>query len=104
MLKPQDREPIYTIGIAAKLLQVCPATLRIWEKSGLIKPARIGKNRFYSRCDIDRLEYLKDLIQKKGINIQGVKSILNTTRCWEIKRCNPKERRVCPVYLRYGHA
>ena len=52
------REPVYTIGIAAKLLKVCPATLRIWEKKGLIKPARIGKNRFYSKCDIDSMEYI----------------------------------------------
>jgi MerR family transcriptional regulator/heat shock protein HspR len=98
------REPVYTIGIVAKILKVCPATLRIWERKGLIKPKRLGKNRFYSKCDIDRLEYIKELIQKKGINIQGVKNILSTTRCWELKKCKSKEREVCPVYLKYGHA
>ena len=98
------REPVYTIGIAAKLLKVCPATLRIWEKKGLIKPARIGKNRFYSKCDIDSMEYIKDLLQKKRVNIQGVKSILSTTRCWDIKKCKPKVRESCPVYMRYGNA
>ena len=98
------REPVYTIGIVAKMLKVCPATLRIWERKGLIKPKRLGKNRFYSRCDIDRLEYIKELIQKKRINIEGVKNILSTTRCWEVKKCKPKERDICPVYLRYGHA
>lgn len=98
------REPVYTIGVAARLLKVCPATLRIWEKKGLIKPARLGKDRYYSRCDIDRLEQIKELIQKKGMNIAGVKSILAATRCWEIKKCRPKERENCPVYLRYGHA
>ncbi|MCM8830981.1 MAG: MerR family transcriptional regulator, partial [Candidatus Omnitrophica bacterium] len=30
------REPVYTIGVVAKLLKVCPATLRIWEKKNLI--------------------------------------------------------------------
>ena len=98
------REPIYTIGIAAKLLKVCPATLRIWERKGLIKPSRMGKNRFYSRCDMDRLEYIQELLQKKRVNIEGVKNLLETTRCWEVKKCRPKEREVCPVYLRYGHA
>lgn len=98
------REPVYTIGIAARFLKVCPATLRIWERKGLIKPKRLGKNRFYSKCDIERLEYIKELIQKKRVNIEGVKNILNTTRCWDIKNCKVKEREVCPVYLRYGHA
>jgi len=98
------REPLYTIGVAARLLKVCPATLRIWEKKGLLRPARMGKNRFYSQCDIDRLEQVKELIQKKRINIAGVKKILSTSRCWEIKNCDTKQRQRCPVYLEYGHA
>lgn len=97
-------EPVYTIGIAAKFLKVCPATLRIWERKGLIEPARLGKNRFYSKYDIDKMEYIKELIQKKRINIEGVKNILATTQCWGIKKCKPKEREVCPVYIRYGHS
>ena len=103
-MKENETTPVYTIGIAAKLLNVCPATLRLWEKKGLITPSRIGKNRFYSRCDMDRLEYIKGLIQKQHINIEGVKNILNTTQCWEIKKCKPKERESCPVYLKHGHA
>ena len=95
------REPVYTIGIAAKFLAVCPATLRIWERKGLLRPARLGKNRFYSPCDMDRLRNIKTLIQKKRINIEGVKNILEATRCWEIKKCRPRERDVCPVYLKH---
>lgn len=98
------RDPVYSIGVTSKLLKVSPATLRIWERKRLIKPARRGKDRYYSKCDIDRLEYIKDLLQKKRVNIEGVKRILATTRCWEIKKCRPKEREVCPVYLKYGHA
>lgn len=98
------REPVYTIGIAAKFLKVCPATLRIWEKKKLIKPTRLGKNRFYSKCDIDRLEYIKELIQKEGVNIKGVKSILKTTKCWEIKKCPVKDKETCAIFLKYGQA
>ena len=98
------RDPVYTIGVTAKFLKVCSATLRIWEKKGLIKPVRLGKNRFYSKCDIDRLEYIKDLLQKKRVNIKGVKALLSATKCWEVKKCKPKERESCSVYLRYGHA
>ena len=98
------KEPVYTIGIVAKSLKVCPATLRIWERKGLIKPTRLGKNRFYSKCDMDRLGYIKELIQRKRINIEGVKSMLSTTRCWEVKKCKAKERKTCKVYRKYGNA
>lgn len=97
-MKQNDTEPVYPISIAAKLLKVCIDTLRIWERKGLIKPARLGKNRFYSQCDVERLEYIKVLTQKKRINLEGVKNILNISRCWDLKKCKPKERNVCLVY------
>jgi len=96
------QDPVYPISVAARKLEVCSATLRIWEKKGLIKPSRLGTKRFYSEDDIEKLGYIKELMQKEGVNIQGVKNILNTTRCWEVKKCHPKERDVCPVYIKYG--
>jgi len=99
-MKEHELMPVYTIGIAAKFLGVCPATLRLWEKKGLIKPARIGKNRFYSKCDIDRLKRIKYLLQKMRMNIAGVKA-LDTKFCWEVKNCNEKMRKNCSVYLQY---
>ena len=103
-MKETYREPVYTIGTAARLLGVCPATLRIWERKGLLRPKRISKSRFYSKCDMDRLEYIKEMIQKKGINIEGVKAVLKVQKCWELKKCKIEERRACPVYLQYGNA
>lgn len=94
------REPVYTIGIVAKKLGVSLATLRIWEKKSLIKPARIGKNRFYSQRDLDRLLKIKELLQKEHINIKGVKKVLEAMRCWEIKKCKPKIRNSCLVFLK----
>lgn len=93
------KEPVYPIGIVAKFVKVCSATLRIWEKKGLIKPARLGKDRFYSQFDLDRLGRIKDLLQKKRINIEGARNILRSLHCWEVKKCKPKERHKCPVYL-----
>lgn len=101
-MKGTYQEPVYTIGVIARMLKISPATLRIWEKRGLIKPARLGKDRFYSRCDLERLEQIKELLQKKRMNIEGVKQILSTTQCWEVKKCNTREREVCPVYRKYG--
>ncbi|HDL63862.1 MAG TPA: MerR family transcriptional regulator [Proteobacteria bacterium] len=89
--------PIFTIGIVADMLGVTQATLRIWEKKGLIKPQRLGKNRFYSYRDLDRLKEIKHLLQEKKLNIAGVKNILVLTRCWDIKKCGVK-RYSCPVY------
>lgn len=96
-------EPVYTMGIVAKALKVCPETLRIWERRGLIKPKRLGKDRFYSKFDLDLLSRIKDLLQNKRINIEGVKSILQNYHCWEIKRCLPEKRNACPVYSRLGY-
>jgi MerR family transcriptional regulator/heat shock protein HspR len=97
-----DNEPVYTIGVVARLLKVCPATLRIWERKGLIKPVRLGKNRFYSVCDLERLRRAKDLIQKKGLNIEGAKSVLKLTRCWDVKNCGEAVRESCSVYKSMG--
>ena len=97
-------EPVYTIGITARHLNVCRDTLRIWERKGLIKPKRLGKNRFYSQCDIEHLEHIKDLIRKKRVNIQGVKNILSVSKCWELKKCKPKDRNACLVYRKLSEA
>src|SRR3990167_5017387 len=98
------REPVYTIGVVARLLKVCSATLRIWERKGLIKPKRLGKNIFYSQCDIEHLKYIKDLIRGKRVNIQGVKNILSIRKCWELKECKPKDRNACLVYKKLSRA
>ncbi|MCX5789947.1 MAG: MerR family transcriptional regulator [Elusimicrobia bacterium] len=94
-----NNEPVYTIGVASRLLKVCPATLRIWERKGLVKPARLGKNRFYSGCDLDRLRMIKDMIRTRRLNIEGVKSVLGLSRCWELKKCPAKKRASCMVYI-----
>ena len=44
--------PLYPIGIVAELIGTTDQTLRLYEKHGLIKPARRNKNRYYSENDI----------------------------------------------------
>lgn len=101
-MRLDHREPAYTIGVVARKLKVCPATIRIWEKKKLIKPARMGKDRLFSQHDLERLAKIKGLLQEKRINIEGVKKILETKRCWEVKRCAPRVRDACRVYLETG--
>lgn len=70
-------EPVYMISIAAKICNVHPQTLRLYERLGLVHPARIGsKNRMYSKADIERLRQIQHLTQDMGVNLAGVEIIL----------------------------
>jgi len=82
--------PIYPIGVAAKLLDIHPRTLRIYEEEGLIQPAREGNRRLYSTNDITWIGCLRRLIHEEGISIPGIKKLLRYATCYEIAEC-PKE-------------
>lgn len=71
-------EPLYLIGVAARLCEMHPQTLRMYERLGLVQPARIGmKNRLYSEADIERLRQIQRLTQDMGVNLAGVEIILD---------------------------
>ncbi len=71
-------EPCYVISIAAKLVSVHPQTLRYYERLGLVQPSRsLGRIRLYSDRDIERLKYVKRLIDDLGVNLAGVEVIIN---------------------------
>jgi hypothetical protein len=88
---------VATTGIAARLIGVSKATLRIREKKELIKPARVGKNRYYSRSDLDRLERIRDLLQKKRVGIEGAKLILETVCSCNVKKYPAEESESYPL-------
>ena len=71
-----SREPAYVISIAAARVGMHPQTLRLYERVGLVKPARRGSNRLYSDEDIDRLRQIQRLTQDMGVNLAGVEIIL----------------------------
>src|SRR5919106_4757260 len=67
---------VYIISVAAELAGVHPQTLRIYERKGLVRPARTaGNTRRYSERDIDRLREIQDLTGR-GVNLAGVKMIM----------------------------
>lgn len=69
--------PVYTMSIAAELLDLPPATLRLYERKGLVSPARTdGGTRRYSEDDIDRMRRIADL-QTDGVNLTGVGKVMN---------------------------
>ena len=83
--------PVYPIGVAARLLNVHPRTLRIYEDEGLIKPERRGERRLYSQNDITWIGCLRSLIHEQGISIPGIKKLLQFASCHEITDC-PQEK------------
>jgi len=65
------------ISIAAKLTGMHPQTLRIYERKELVMPGRTAKStRLYSERDIDRLKYIQQLTRDEGVNLAGVKIIM----------------------------
>ena len=76
MERPQPDQAVYVISVAAELSGMHPQTLRIYESRGLLDPARTaGGNRRYSDTDIRLLRRIADLTAE-GLNLQGVKRIL----------------------------
>ena len=67
---------VYIISVAAELAGVHPQTLRIYERKGLLEPARTtGGSRRYSPADSDHLRRIQDLTDE-GLNLAGVKKVL----------------------------
>jgi MerR family transcriptional regulator, heat shock protein HspR len=68
---------VYGISVASELSGIDPQTLRLYERRGLLTPARTdGGTRRYSDNDLDRLQRITDLVAQ-GVNIAGVLQILN---------------------------
>ena len=85
-------EPVYMISIAAKLCDVHPQTLRMYERVGLIRPQRVSmKNRMYSDADIERLRRIQHLTHDMGINLAGVDVILRLLEQMEDMRRQMEE-------------
>lgn len=74
--RPGD-QAVYVISVAAELAGVHPQTLRIYERKGLVEPARTGGgSRRYSDDDIRLLRRIQDLTDQ-GLNLAGVKRVLD---------------------------
>ena len=74
--RPRPDQAVYVISVAAELAGMHPQTLRIYERRGLVDPARTtGGNRRYSDSDITMLQRIADLTAG-GLNLEGVKRVL----------------------------
>jgi MerR family transcriptional regulator/heat shock protein HspR len=81
-------EPVYTIGVMARLLGCSTQVLRTWEREGLITPYRTStNNRLYSANDYHRLVRILELT-RQGVNLAGIRAIL------ELEQGTPAGRKV----------
>ncbi|MDF5754907.1 helix-turn-helix transcriptional regulator [Spongiactinospora sp. TRM90649] len=72
-----DETPVYVISVAAQLSGLHPQTLRQYDRLGLVSPGRTaGRGRLYSTRDILMLREVQRLSQEEGINLAGIKRIL----------------------------
>ena len=90
-----DDLAVYPMGVAARILDVHPRTLRIYEAEGLISPQRSGGKRMFSKNDLMRIECLRKLIHEENLSIPGIKKLLEFTPCWKLKDCSSEKRKKC---------
>lgn len=84
---PGDDAPVYIISVAAQLAGLHPQTLRTYDRIGLVspgQPAGQGRQRRYSLRDVLALREVQRLSQEEGVNLSGIKRILELDR--ELRR------------------
>lgn len=78
--RAEDRTT-YVISVAAELSGMHAQTLRTYDRLGLVTPARTsGGGRRYTRGDVELLREIQRLSQEEGVNLAGIKRIIELTR------------------------
>ncbi|MCX7790178.1 MAG: helix-turn-helix transcriptional regulator [Chloroflexaceae bacterium] len=76
-----NAERTYTIKVAARLTGMHEQSLRMYERRGLVRPARSkGNIRRYSDADVEQIRFIKRLVDDLGVNLAGVEVILQMRR------------------------
>lgn len=74
---PEHDLPTFVISVAAEMSELHPQTLRAYERDGLLRPYRTpGGTRRYSMRDVERLRLIRRLTQDEGLNLAGVRLVL----------------------------
>lgn len=81
------------ISVVADLSGMHPQTLRMYERRGLIEPKRTsGNSRRYSEQDVERLKRIQELTQEYGLNLAGVRIVMDLER--KVERLHSKAERL----------
>lgn len=79
------RRPIFTISVAAELLDCHPRTLRIYEEEGLVHPHRRNNIRYYSQDDIEMIKQICELMDEWRLNLSGIKALFTAAEKFHIR-------------------
>ena len=96
-VSPSD--PIFTVGVAAQRVGVSEATLRLYDREGLVQPSKSRSGRrLYSVNDLLLVEKVRILIHGEGLNFAGVRAFFSTVPCWKVRHCPEAAKQTCSVY------
>jgi MerR family transcriptional regulator/heat shock protein HspR len=94
--------PVYTISVAARLLEISIQTLRMYEREGLIIPFKTKNNqRMYSDSDIERIRRIRRDINGNNIGINSLRTVISLVPCWMIVDCTEIDRENCESFKEY---
>ena len=92
MENKKDRKNYHHISNVARMYNVHPQTLRLYEREGLLSPSRSdGNTRLYSDEDLKQLEIILNLTRDLGVNLAGVEVILNMRKKMEFMEIQVNE-------------
>jgi len=93
---PAPSEPIYPIGVAARISKIPISIIREYESWGLICPhiSPTGR-RFFSDVDIANMIHLRSLQKDYHLSLAGLRFLAGSLPCWALKPCKPSERKKC---------
>lgn len=78
--KSSDDARTFLISVAAELAGMHAQTLRTYDRLGLVRPQRTsGGGRRYSQHDVELLREVQRLSQDEGVNLAGIKRIIELT-------------------------
>ncbi|KAA8970043.1 helix-turn-helix transcriptional regulator [Mycobacterium sp.] len=88
----KDESRTFMISVAAELAGMHAQTLRTYDRLGLVTPRRSsGGGRRYSQRDVELLREVQRLSQDEGVNLAGIKRIIELTRKVESLQARLKE-------------
>ncbi len=91
-LTVDESTPVFVISVAAQLAGMHPQTLRQYDRLGLVSPGRAaGRGRRYSARDVALLREVQRLSQDEGVNLAGIKRILELENANEALRARLAE-------------
>ena len=96
----ESTAPVYTLSTASTLSEIPVHSIRQYIDKGLMIPFKKESSRhLFSQVDILRLKYINKLLEKDGLNIAGIKSLLALIPCWIVRQCSTEDREKCQAYI-----